>query len=52
MSTAFDEVPKGCQIKESQLESIKKGKLSATGNLETLLKVKIGAGVMLTVNVN
>lgn len=48
----IDEVPKGWQFNESQLEGIKKRKLSDTGNLATLLKLKTGASVMLTVNVN
>ena len=48
---ATDEVPKGCRLNESQLESTKKRKLSDTENLATLLKLKTGASVMLTVNV-
>ena len=46
---ANDEFPKGCQLNESQLESIKNRKLSDAGNLATLPKSKIGVNVMLTV---
>ena len=48
----IDGVPKGWQFNESQLVGIKKRKLSDTGNLTTLRKLKTGASVMLTVNVN
>ena len=44
---AVDEVPKGCQLNESQLKSIKKRKSSDTGNLAILLKLKIEAGVII-----
>ena len=48
---AIDVVPKGCERNESQLESIKKRKLSDARNLATLRKLKIRASIMLTVNI-
>ena len=49
---AIGDVPRHIKLTESQVEAIKQRKLSDTGNLDYLLKLKIGAKVMLTTNVN
>ena len=49
---AIDEFPKNIVLSESQIESIKQRKISETGNLESCLKLKIGAHVMLTSNID
>ena len=48
----IDEIPKHIKFTESQVEPIKQRKRSETGNLAYLLKLKIAAQIMLTVNVN
>ena len=50
--TAIDKIPKECNITENKLQEIRGRKLSETGNLPFLLKLKVGASVMLTVNVD
>ena len=47
---ATDEIPKHIKLTESQVEAIKQRKFSETGNLAYLLKLKIGAQIMLTAN--
>ena len=49
---AIDEIPRHIKLAESQVEAIKQRKLSETDNLAYLLKLKIGAQIMLTTNVN
>ena len=49
---AIDETPRHIKHTESQIEAIKQRKISETGNLAYSLKLKIGAQVMLTANVN
>ena len=49
---AIDEIPRHIKLTESQEDAIKQRKLSERGNLADLLKLKIGAKIMLTVNVN
>ena len=50
--TAVDKIPKECNLTENKLREIRSRKLSETGNLPFLLKIKLGATVMLTVNIN
>ena len=49
---AIDEIPRHIKLAESQVEAIKQRKLSETDNLAYLLKLKIGAQIMLATNVN
>ena len=49
---AIYEIPRHIKLTESQVEAIRQIKLSETGNLAYLLKLKIGAQIMLTANVN
>ena len=42
-----NEIPRQIKLTESQVEAIKQGKLSETGNLAYLLKLKIGAPIIL-----
>ena len=49
---AIDEIPRHIKFTESQVEGIKQRKLSETGNLAYLLKLKIGVQIILTANVN
>ena len=49
---AIDEIPRHIKLTESRVEAIKQSKLSETGNLAYLLKLKIGAQIMLTANAN
>ena len=49
---AIDETPRHIKFTECQIEAIKQRKLSKTGNIACSLKLKIGAQVMLTTNVN
>ena len=49
---SIDETPRHITLAESQIEAIKQRKISETGNLAYSLKLKIGAQVMLTANVN
>ena len=49
---ATDEIPKHIKLTESQVEAIKQRKFSETGSLAYLWKLKIGAQIMLTANVN
>ena len=42
-----NEIPRQVKLTESQVEAIKQGKLSETGNLAYLLKLKIGAPIIL-----
>ena len=44
--------PRHIKLTESQIEAVKQKKISETGNLGYSLKLKIGAQVMLTANVN
>ena len=49
---AIDETPRHIKHTESQIEAIKQREISETGKLAYSLKLKIGAQVMLTANVN
>ena len=49
---ATDEIPKDIVLSQSQIDAIKQRKMSETGNLESQLKLKIGAQVMLTSNLD
>ena len=49
---AIDEIPKDIVLSQSQIDAIKQRKISETGNLESQLKVKVGALVMLTSNLD
>ena len=49
---AIDKTPKHIKLTESQIESIIQRKIRETGNLANSLKLKIGAQVILTANVN
>ena len=48
---AIDEIPKET-LSQSQIDAIKQRKVSGTGNLVSKLKLKIGAQVMLTSNLD
>ena len=47
---AIDEIPKDIVLSQSHIDAIKQRKMSKTGNLESQLKLKISAQVMLTSN--
>ena len=49
---AIGEIPKDIVLSQSQIDAIKQRKMSETGNLESQLKLKIGAQVMLTSNLD
>ena len=49
---AIDEIPKDIVLPQSQIDANKQRKMSETGNLESQLKLKIGAQVMLTSNLD
>ena len=49
---AIDEIPKDIVLPQSQIDANKQTKMSETGNLESQLKLKIGAQVMLTSNLD
>ena len=49
---AIDEVPHEVQLSDNQIDAIRTRKIGEMGNLEGILKIKIGAQVMLTSNVN
>ena len=49
---AIDETAKDIALSQSQIDPIKQRKMSKTGNLESQLKLKIGAQVMLTSNLD
>ena len=49
---AINENPRHINLTESQIEAIKQKKICETGNLAYSLKLKNGAQVMLTANVN
>ena len=49
---ATDEIPKDIVLSQSRIDAIKQRKMSETGNLESQLKLKIGAQVMLTSNLD
>ena len=46
----IDEIPKDIVLSQSHIDAIKQRKMSKTGNLESQLKLKISAQVMLTSN--
>ena len=48
----INEIPRCITLTESQVEAIREMRLSETGNLAHLLKLKIGAQIMLTASVN
>ena len=52
LTDATDEIPKGTVLSQSQIYAIKQRKMSETGNLESQLKLNIGAQVMLTSNLD
>ena len=47
---AIDEIPQDFVLSQSHIDAIKQRKMSETENLESQLKLKIGAKVMLTSN--
>ena len=49
---AIDEIPKDIVLSQSQIDAIKQRKMSETGNFESQLKLKIGAQVTLTSNLD
>ena len=49
---AIDEIPRDIVLSRSQIDAIKQRKMIETGNLETKLKLKFGAQVMLTSNLD
>ena len=49
---AIDDISKDVVLSQSQIDAIKQRKMSETGNLESQLKLKIGAQVMLTSNLD
>ena len=49
---AIDEVPKDCKLSTRDAESIRNRKLSDTGNLRSVLQLKVTATVMLTANID
>ena len=50
--SAIDDIPHEVQLSDKQLETIRARKIGDTGNLASVLKLKIGAQVMLTCNIN
>ena len=50
--SAIDDIPHEGQLSDKQLETIRARKFGDTGNLASVLKLKIGAQVMLTCNIN
>ena len=50
--SAIDDIPHEVQLSDKQLETISARKIGDTGNLVSVLKLKIGAQVMLTRNIN
>ena len=48
----FDEIPKDIVLSQSQIDAVKQRKRSETGNLESQLKLKICAQLMLTSNLD
>ena len=49
---AIDEIPQDIVLSQSEIDAIKQRKMSQTGNLESQLKLKNGAQVMLTSNLD
>ena len=49
---ANDEITRLIKLTESQVDALKQRELSETGNLAYLLKLKIDAQIVLTVNLN
>ena len=49
---ATDEIPNDILLSQSQIDAVKQRKMNETGNLESQLKLKIGAQVMLTSNLD
>ena len=49
---AIDEIPKDIVLSQSQIDAIRQRKMSEIGNLQSQLKLKIGAQVMLTSNLD
>ena len=49
---AIDDISKDVVLSQSQIDAIKQRKMSETGNLESQVKLKIGAQVMLTSNLD
>ena len=50
--SAIDDIPHEVQLSDKQLETIRTRTTGDTGNLASVLKLKIGAKVMLTCNIN
>ena len=50
--SAIDDIPHEVQLSDKQLETIIARKTGDTGNLTSALKLKVGAQVMLTCNIN
>ena len=49
---AIDEVPQEIHLSDKQTETIVARKIGGTGNLASVLNLKVGAQVMLTININ
>ena len=49
---AIDEIPKDIVLSQSQIDAIRQRKMGEIGNLQNQLKLKIGAQVMLTSNLD
>ena len=49
---AIDHIPHEVQLSDKQLETIRARKIGETGKLTSVLKLKMGAQVMLTCNIN
>ena len=49
---AIDEVPKEIHLSDKQTEKIRERKIGNTGNLAGVLNSKVGAEVMLTINID
>ena len=49
---AIDDIPPEVQLSDKQIDEIGARKISETGNLVSILNIKVGAQVMLTSNIN
>ena len=49
---AIDEVPQETHLSDKQTETIRARKIGDTGNLASVLTLKVGTQVMLTININ
>ena len=49
---AIDDIPHEVQLSDKQIDAIRARKIGDTRNLVSILRIKIGAQVMLTSNIN